>query len=146
MKRLFIQDPDRPERAKEAASGYLLAFFWSPDSQEIAYLAIEENEPGETSLIQAQDDPGLHLAVRVYNLGSGEARYVTTFSPTESFQNILPFFDQYQRSGTIWSPDSQELVLSGIDGSGNAGIYVVSADGGDSRKIADGDLAFWAWK
>ena len=131
---------------KKPPVDFILAFFWSPDSRKIAYLSIEENEPGETSLIQAQADPGIQLAVRVYDLSNGESKYVTTFSPTESFQSILPFYDQYQRSGTIWSPDSQELVISGMDEGGNAGIYVVSADGGDSRKIADGDLAFWAWK
>ena len=146
LKRLIIRNPDRADSEIEAGSGILLAFFWSPDNQKIAYLAVEGEVPGETSLIQAQDDPGIQLAVRVYDLKSGETKQVTTFSPTESFQSVLPFFDQYQRSGTIWSPDSKELVLSGVDEGGNAGIYVVSADGGDARKIADGDLAFWAWK
>ena len=71
---------------------------------------------------------------------------MAVFNPTDAFLQVLPFYDQYQRSGTIWSPDSRNLVLSDVDADGNNGIYVVGADGSQYHKIADGDVAFWSWK
>jgi hypothetical protein len=68
------------------------------------------------------------------------------FTPTDSFLNIFPFYDQYQRSITIWSPDSREIVIAGSQGQENPGIYVIDALEGGSARIADGDLAFWSWK
>jgi Tol biopolymer transport system component len=94
----------------------------------------------------AQTAPKIHLAVQVYDLASGESRQVAAFVPTESFLQVLPYYDQYQRSGTLWSPDSRNLVLAGVDANGQETIFVANADGSPSRKIADGDLAFWSWK
>ena len=84
--------------------------------------------------------------VRVYDRISGDTKEVASFVPTAAFRQILPFYSQYQRSGTIWSPDSQSLVLSGVDSAGENAIYVVAADGSQIQKIADGELAFWSWK
>jgi Tol biopolymer transport system component len=144
--RLEVLDPAQPDRASEAARGTILAYFWSPDSRKIATLSIGSDNPGGLSKEIVQKTQGVSLNVQVIDLSSGKSQHAATFSPTDSFQQILPFFDQYQRSGTIWSPDSQQLVLSGVDQNGHPGIYVVSADGGAARKIADGDFAFWSWK
>ena len=81
----------------------------------------------------------------MYDLQSGDIKQVAAFEP-QIFKQVLPFFDQYQRSGTIWSPDSKNLVLSALDNSGSPGILVAGIDGGPLQKIADGDLAFWSWK
>lgn len=151
--RLVLLDPAQPERAKEVARGSVLAFFWSPDDQKIAYFLLASSQPGQTSQSVApashvvfQANPGVNLDVEVYDLASGGTRKAATFSPTDSFQQVFPYFDQYQRSGTIWSPDSQNLVLAGLDSIGNPAIYVVGLAGGSLKKIADGDLAFWSWK
>jgi Tol biopolymer transport system component len=150
---LVLLDPTQPERPKEVARGSILAFFWSPDSRKIATLGIGTGNPGGLSMKTggqiinvAQKSQGVSLDVQVIDLASGKSNHAASFSPTDSFQQILPFFDQYQRSGTIWSPDSQQLVLSGVDQNSHPGIYVVNADGGTARKIADGDFAFWSWK
>ncbi len=145
-KRLILLNPAQPDSGKEVAQGVMVAFFWSPDSRKIAYLNLGQQNPSGISLKNTQTNPTINLEVWVYDLDSGNTKQVAGFEPTDSFQQVLPFFDQYQRSGTIWSPDSKNLVLAGIDSSGNPGIFVVSADGGQSHKIADGDLAFWAWK
>ncbi len=84
--------------------------------------------------------------MQVYDLASGKTQQAAAFQPTEAFLNIIPFFDQYQHSGTIWSPDSQNLVLPVIDTNGNSRIVVVGAGGGPTHPIADGDLAFWSSK
>jgi hypothetical protein len=84
--------------------------------------------------------------LRIADPGDGTSRDVTTFRPTSDFLRILPFFDQYLRSTTIWSPDSRDLVLSGYDAAGQETIFVVSSDGsGDPRPLVSGTLAFWSW-
>ncbi len=146
LMRLSLLDPAQPENGQEVVQGTVMAFFWSPDNQKIAYFIIGQDNPTGVSFRNAQSNPRVNLEVHVYDLGSGNTSRVTAFNPTDSFLQIFPFYDQYQRSGTIWSPDSKNLVLAGVDSSGDAGIFVVDADGGRSQKIADGDLAFWSWK
>jgi Tol biopolymer transport system component len=146
LNHLVLLDPAQPDREKEVVDGVVTAFFWSPDSRRIAYFTLVSDQQGETSQILAQSNPGFSLVVKLYDLESGETKPVGSFSPTEAFQQILPYFDQYQRSGTIWSPDSKNLVLAGLDDSGDPGIYVIGVEEGKLKKIADGDLAFWSWK
>lgn len=149
MRRLVLIDPAQPESSKDVTQGVVVAFFWSPDSRKIAYFRISQDTPsGASGNIQqvAQNNPRVSLEVLVYDLASETSKTVAQIQPTDSFQQVFPFFDQYQRSGTIWSPDSQKLVLAGFDRSGNPNIFVVSANGGPLQKIADGDLAFWSWK
>ena len=144
---LVVLDSTHPDLQNQVAQGELIAFFWSPDGQKIAYFILGRSGPSATSFqTVAQTKPGASLVVRVYDRISGDTKEVATFAPTVSFQQVLPFYSQYQRSATIWSPDSQNLVLSGVDSAGENAIYTVGADGSQFQKIADGDLAFWSWK
>jgi TolB protein len=144
---LVMLDSTHPDLQNQVAQGELVAFFWSPDGQKIAYFILGSGGPLITSFqTVAQTTSNARLVVRVYDRISGDTKEVATFAPTVSFQQILPFYSQYQRSGTIWSPDSQNLVLAGVDSAGENAIYTVGADGSQFQKIADGDLAFWSWK
>jgi hypothetical protein len=76
-----------------------------------------------------------------------ESKELFTYQPTQQFTGILPYFDQYQQSNTIWSPDNNNLVLSFVDAEGNPGIAIAAASGQlEPRLLADGYLAFWSWK
>jgi TolB protein len=147
MARLFVMDSAHPDLQKQIAQGKLVAFFWSPDGQKIAYFTLENMPPSLASIqTVAHTAPSASLLLRVYDRTSGETKAVASFVPTISFQQVLPFYSQYQRSGTIWSPDSQSLVLAGIDSAGEDAIYTVDVDGSQFQKIAAGNLAFWSWK
>jgi TolB protein len=144
---LIVLDSTHPGLQNQVAQGELVAFFWSPDGQKIAYFVQGSGGPSAKSFqTVALTNPSADLIVRVYDLVSGATKEVATFAPTDSFQQILSFYSQYQRSGTIWSPDSQNLVLSGVDANRENAIYTVGIDGSQFQKIADGDLAFWSWK
>jgi TolB protein len=142
---LFIVDPARPEEKKLLATATIAGFFWSPDGQQLAIFEPTSTSPGGASFALAQQIATLSLNLQVIDLDTGEARFLTTFTPTESFLNLLPYFDQYHRSITLWSPDSQEMVIAASDGQ-EPGIYVIDTVAGTSTRITDGNLAFWSWK
>ncbi len=145
-KRLSLLDPSHPDSNVEIVQGHVVAFFWSPDNKKIAYFMPGLDSPTGVAFRNTQSSPGFNLELQVYDLSDGKTHRVAAFQPTDAFRQVFPFFDQYERSGTIWSPDSRELVLAGVDSGGSPSIYVVSADGSQIRKIAEGDLAFWSWK
>ena len=147
-KRLTVLDPEHPERAITLPENLVLGFFWSPDSRKLAYFVPDVSVRGSEDVSTRQQvQKRVLLQLRILDVNSGDVRQVGKFRPTNEFISILPFFDQYQRSATIWSPDSQKLVLSGKDEQENPKIYVAAASGNSPiQEIADGYLAFWSWK
>jgi Tol biopolymer transport system component len=127
----------------------VLAFFWSPNDQKIAYfipmLDNSSSEQGNDSSGQPQQQ--LILQLKMLDIKTGESKELFTFRPTEQFAAILPYFDQYAQSSTIWSPDNNNLVLCFIANDKSPGIAVVAASGQlEPRLLAQGYLAFWSWK
>ena len=142
---VWVGDADGSQRAKLIDED-ALAFYWSPDSQQIAYLTL--TKPGSASslnvpLPQAQ----LNFSWRVMRLADKQARTVATFVPTGDFLSVLPYFDQYSRSLTFWSPDSQHLLFAKGEGSGTGSVWVADIAGNTApQRIGDGTLAVWSWK
>ena len=146
---LHIVDMETSEEKVE--EGNIVAFFWSPSGEEIAYFILlqaqaEGNSSGESGG-SAQAAAQYVLNLHVLNVTSGESRELFTYRPTQQFLSILPYFDQYHQSATIWSPDNNNLVLSFMGQSGSPGIAVVAASGKlEPRMLAQGYLAFWSWE
>lgn len=148
LKDLIVLDVNKPGEKKAIARDIVVGFFWSPDGQKIAFFAPVLPSPGEGKKT-ISNTVDFELGLFVADVGSGATRRVAAFVPTQAFIDILPFYDQYQRSTTVWSPDSQRLVFSveGQGGTGTPGIFVVKADGSqEPQNIASGSLAFWSWK
>jgi Tol biopolymer transport system component len=133
---------------KVSVADNVIAFYWSPNSEKLAYyipfLASASSNSSNNSGSTAQQ---VILQLNMYDVKTGESRKLFTYQPTDEFKNTLPYFDQYQQSNTIWSPDNNNLVLSFVDQNGKSGIAVVAASGQlQPRLLADGYLAFWSWK
>jgi len=128
----------------------VLAFFWSPNAEKLAYFIpfVANTTPVAPSSGENSDQPQqLVLQLNVFDVKSGETKELFTFAPTTLFTQILPYFDQYHQSATIWSPDNNNLVISFLSPEGNPGIAVVAASGNlEPRILAEGLLAFWSWK
>lgn len=126
----------------------VVAFFWSPSGEEIAYFVLLQTQAegsGESGGA-TQAGPQYVLNLQVLDVTTGESRELFTYRPTQQFLSVLPYFDQYHQSATIWSPDNNNLVLSFLGESG-PGIAVVAASGNlEPRFLAQGYLAFWSWE
>ncbi|MBI4312093.1 MAG: PD40 domain-containing protein [Chloroflexi bacterium] len=118
----------------------LLAFFWAPDGEKIAYVAV--------------DTVNLRLTWKVVSLRGGQVRELADFLPSEDLLAMLIFFDQYALSSSIWSPDSTALVFSGrIDAASDESneeaqdsIFVLDVESAaPPQAIAPGTLAFWSY-
>ena len=150
---IWVSDADGKNR-KQITTEDALAFYWSPDSKQIAYLTIVM--PGQSSG-RSNNLPGLnipqhqaetiHLRWNVVSSDGGKARTLATFVPTDNFISVLPFFDQYARSLTFWSPDSKHFVYTQSENDVDGGVWVADLDGGAApHRVGDGTLAVWSWK
>jgi TolB protein len=126
----------------------IVAFFWSPSGEELAYfILLQTQAEGSSSGDSAQASPQYVLNLQVLNVTSGESRDLFTYRPTQQFLSLLPYFDQYHQSATIWSPDNNNLVLSFLGQSGSPGIAIVAASGNlEPRFLAQGYIAIWSWE
>jgi dipeptidyl aminopeptidase/acylaminoacyl peptidase len=146
---LHVVDLETSEELVE--DGNIIAFFWSPGGEELAYFTLLQLQPeggssGESGE-DAQSSSQFALDLKVLNVTDGESRELFTYRPTQQFLSILPYFDQYHQSATIWSPDNNNLVLSFLNSEGGPGIAVVAASGNlEPRFLAQGYLAFWSWE
>ena len=95
---------------------------------------------------QTAENTRFLLELHIAEPKSGTTERIAAFQPTESFLNIFPFFDQYQRSVTIWSPDSRNLVVSAMANESTQGLFIVPASGEvEPRFLVEGRLGFWSW-
>ena len=81
------------------------------------------------------------------NVASKLTRTIAVFEPTQDFLQVLPYFDQYARSMTFWSPDSRQFVYTQTDANGAPGVWVADIAGNaNPQRIGDGSIAVWSWK
>ena len=129
--------------------GDVIAFFWAPNGQRIAYLvpARAAQEQGLELDPRFARQPRLFYAeLRVADVRRGTSWRVVQFPISEGFLRLhLPFFDQYLRSTSIWSPNSRFLTYAALTAAGGPGIFVSAASGTlRPQFLAAGDLASWS--
>ena len=126
---LYVVDENGSNAARMLVPGRMAAFYWSPDGESIARVAI------------AVDD----LAWQVVDPTTGGTGHMTSFTTTPDFLTHLQFFDQFAPSHLVWSADSTKLTFAGsIESGAEPQVWVVHATGSDApRPLAEGRLAFW---
>jgi Tol biopolymer transport system component len=148
---LVVVDPNGQSKPVALAGTDVYAFFWSPDSKSLAYFT--HGQPASSAPPTPTPDPSgssnssFLLKLSVLDAHSGASHSVATFTPSERFLDVIPYFDQYDQSLTIWSPDSTNLVVSAYRSDGVPCVWVVNASGHlDPRFIDTGWMGFWSWK
>ena len=145
---LRVLVPRRLGQSVELGEPSVIAFFWAPNSRQIAYLIPVSTEDLDQLLVEpvfAADPDNLYVHLRVMDARSGESWNVATFPITRGSLSTLQFFDQYHRSKSIWSPDGNWLVFSAVARGGFPGIFLGSASGNlKPRFVTRGDLGAWS--
>jgi Tol biopolymer transport system component len=151
-----------PLRLLDAATGEvrvlsrasIVAFFWSPDGRYLAAFSLVRRNEGDINAWagkdvaakrnQQQNLPRLRLLV--YDVSNDEGRFLFDFVPTLPFaRQFLPYFDQYALSHTLWSPNSDALVLS-MEVNDRNQIFTINIATGQKRFLANGLMPFWSPK
>jgi len=92
-----------------------------------------------------RDDSLAYVRLMGFDAVTGKTWLIARFPPSKGFFNVLPFFDQYQRSSTIWSSDSRFIGFTALTDQSPAGLFVACADGNiKPRFLSSGDDAFWS--
>jgi Tol biopolymer transport system component len=129
-------------KSVEADHDGVVAFFWSPDAKQVAYFVLVTSQPEEGENVEPG---GYFFRLYVGDPATGKSNLIASYVPTQDFLRTIPYFDQYAQSSTIWSPDSQNLVVSAFLGDGTPGIFVVPASGvTDPRFLQEGTVGFWS--
>ncbi len=173
---IFVSDSEGKNRTQVVKEN-ALAFYWSPDSRQIAYLTMADPGNGNgssrlqplvgsmlssagrlttgraqgstrmQSIPLPQQGQTVRASWKVVDVAGGSPRTLATFQPTDVFLALLPFFDQYSRSITFWSPDSQHFVFAQAETDSTDGIWVADLNGkGQPSRLGDGNFAVWSWK
>ena len=121
----------------------LVAFFWSPDGEKIAYIT--------------HDAERRSFTWKYVGRTGGEPVRLAEFVPSAEFVILATFFDQYFYSNSVWSPDSSQIVFSGAIGPTSFGsngsspgsdrVYVIDVrEGASPKEIATSSFAAWSWR
>lgn len=90
----------------------VVAFFWSPDSQQLAIVALEPIGEDETA------DLGSPLSMIftwwTVDVQTGRTTQRARFFPTQEQFDLFRNFDQYAQSHRVWSPDSRYIVYADL--------------------------------
>ena len=119
----------------------IIAFFWSPDNEQIAYFrpSVPEGEPPPQGNILFE--------LKVMDIKDGESRLLETFQPSPAFLQFLLSFDQQSRGNTIWSPDGENLVITAMAQGDIPIIVTVASSGGiQARILVEGFIGTWSWE
>ncbi|MEE9216872.1 MAG: hypothetical protein V3U32_05485 [Anaerolineales bacterium] len=142
---LDLRKPNDPKFITTEATD-VMGFFWAPDGKKLAFfvpLVVSEAAEGEE---QTAENTRFLLELYIAEPKTGDFKRIAAFQPTPTFLNIFPFFDQYQRSVTIWSPNSRYIVVSAVASEEVQGLFIVPASGDfEPRFLTEGRLGFWSW-
>jgi Tol biopolymer transport system component len=121
----------------------ILAFFWAPNGKTLAFLMPDDGKSIDPMFLQ--NPRVLSLRLMGYDPASGKTWLIATFPPSRGMLSVLPYFDQYQRSTSIWSPDSRFITFTAFSADGTPALFVARADGNiKPRLLAAGDSAIWS--
>ncbi|CAI8043017.1 hypothetical protein GBAR_LOCUS23854 [Geodia barretti] len=130
-RRVAVMESPTPQLSADGTLRVLLTpvgdpFFWAPNSRQIAYLILVSPAELQQLLVEpvfAADPEQLYVHLQVMDVRSGDSWNVHIHDHRGS-HNQHASFDQYNRSGSIWSPDGNWLVFSAVARGGFPGIYL----------------------
>ncbi len=133
-----------------------IAFYFSPDSSKVAVLKrfwgqnINDNMEQYANVHMLTNRNDLRSAIYeilIYDIEEDTLDILAVFSATRRFHGTVPYFDQFHKSHSFWSPDSRYFVVSHMDDSDIGRISILDAYRESiPQHIADGSFAVWSWQ
>lgn len=120
--------PDGGGEAQIVSGDSVVAFEWSPSGERLLFMTVNEE--------------GTALIPQVWEANSVEA-YEELLPTGEMISQYLPFWDQYSRVLTLWSPNGDRFVLP-VDAENGGSIMVYDVESGDTTRVSGGRFASWA--
>lgn len=136
---MVLDDPSEgePRLVALTEADDVVAFFWSPDGSSLVYFRPQMSGGGRGRF--------LTLEASLMDARTGASRSVAVFQPTPLLMSrLVPFFDQYQRSATIWAPDGSAFTVNAMVSGRPAVIVVSTAEGAKPSVVGYGNLPFWS--
>jgi Tol biopolymer transport system component len=142
---LTVVDLGAGEKRHTLKESPVLEFFWAPNGRTLVFAVPDDGEKIDPMFLAS--DEVAYIRLMGYDATSGKTWVIARFPPSRGFLSVLPYFDQYQRSSTMWSPDSRLIGFTALTADGSPGLYVAQADGNiKPRFLAQGDFAFWSFQ
>ena len=148
---VIVVDAATIETVARSTSTGGIAFFWSPDSQHIAYLTLAP-PPGSFNafapqiMAQVQQQP-VGVAWTVLDVDNGDERQFSSFLPTPETIYLMQYFDQFAQSHRVWSPDSQHLVYSELTEDGPViNLLDITQSSSVPFSVAEGFIGIWSFE
>jgi TolB protein len=131
----------------------ILAHFWSPTSDRIAYITVSPTQSSADDKIRSNgrlhyEQSDTTLKWHILDIKTGKSQVSASFVPTNDMGYLLTFFDQFARSHSLWSPDGRYLVY-GATVSDTPRVMMIDTQKGlasDPIKVADGAIGIWSWQ
>ena len=124
------------------------SFFWSPDGRRLATFTpvqLEQMSSKFPGMDLTGKQPGSVFILQTIDVSTRQARQLFYLEPTDDFSTLLDRFDRFSHTATIWSPDSNRLVLSIIDANEQPSVIETEASGSiEPRVLSKGTLAVWS--
>ena len=143
------------QKQRVVTQNNIAAFFWSPDGEQIAVLSFDSTHlnpqgrlvPARRSAVPVPQSANVKLIWSVANVADGTCIAFPSFTPTDSFLLVVPYFDQYAQSLSLWSPDGRYLLFADVDEFGRPAIRVLDTLQPllPARGLAEGTFAVWSW-
>ena len=136
-----------------APHGNIIAQFWSPQGDKVAYLRLNRDLPG----LQTRYRPNGHTAGIsiqqptitwfVLDVATGQANAVADFFPSQDMIYYLNFFDQFSRSHSLWSPDGRYLAYATADSDGRNRVMLADISNPNAPiTVSEGTIGIWSWQ
>lgn len=152
---IIVLDAVSGETVTQGVSAGVFAFFWSPNSEHIAFITAAAPPGGSFNVrsagngrLSAQTQPSPALAWSVMDVATGEMSRYGGFVPTRELIYLFTFFDQFAQSHSVWSPDSRYLVYSEQTDGERSVISLLDTQQTVTVPlfIADGFIGVWSYQ
>lgn len=148
-----VLDADSGAIVTSSPSSSAIAFFWSPDSTRLAYLTPELSGGASggqfIAYTQVVQPERIMVSWNVLDIATGNSRQISSFTPTESMVYLLGYFDQFNQSHNLWSPDSRYLVYGEVVDYSTSATSVsfvdTLADTPMPVSIMPGEIGIWSY-